>query len=65
MAGPCYRVVVLCSNDSGISSGDTDWQLGQTPAAWNAWVTLPYCRGPGCQRAFKLANHTASTERIW
>ena len=35
-----YRIVALCWSDSGISGGDTDWRLGQTPAAWNAWMTL-------------------------
>jgi len=68
VVGARYGVVVICSCDSGISGDDTDWRLGQTPAAWNAWVTFarnPYCGGPGCQRALSLANHTASTERIW
>ena len=40
MVGARYGVVVICSCDSGISGDDTDWRLGQTPAAWNAWVTL-------------------------
>lgn len=48
VAGPRYGVVAVCWFDTDTSSGRFNWRVDQTPAAWQAWLTLardPYFGG--------------------
>jgi hypothetical protein len=47
VAGPRYGFVALCWFDTDNTDG-IDWRVNQTPAAWQAWLSLardPYFGG--------------------